>query len=1191
MTPEQFRRVDEVFNAVRTLPAPERSAYLARACGDDGLVRGEVEALLAHDEQPEHYLKTPALGAPLRMITQGAPRAVAAATPLPARVGAYRVLRVLGEGGFGVVYLAEQENPRRTVAVKVLKAHIATPQSLKRFEYEAQVLGRLQHPGIAQIYEAGVADLEYAAPSAPAPPPDARGDDAPTLPLGAGPLGVHRQAFFAMEYVHGLPLHEYAQKRKLELRTRLELLASVCDAVQYAHQKGVIHRDLKPANILVADGAEPDADGPRSGSVTPAATPKILDFGVARTSDPELALTTLRTSAGQLVGTLPYMSPEQVAGDPEEVDTRSDVYSLGVILYQLLAERLPLDVRSCSMPEAARRIRDDAPPRLGTLDRAFRGEIETIAAKALEKSRARRYQSAAELATDIRRYLAGEPIEAKRDSAMYVLRKQLNRYRHVLVGGALGVMALIAFATYAVVLAGREFEAKQEALLALDKAQIQERRADQAAALARTELRISNVERGRLLGLSGNTRAAEALLWPEHLQNPDAYRTRWALWELYSHQPCLATVTLHEGRIHAIADAPDGSYFATGGDDGLLKLWNPDTFELLGTLGGDGGPVYAIAFDPAGRRIAGVNQNRVHIWDVGSCSPRVTLTPSKIDVRALAFSPDGKTLATAGAEPEIQLWDVESGVLLGRLAGHTRRVNALQFAPDGTLVSAAGDWTTRAWFGRDGASVVLGRHQGDVGGLAVSPDGRFAASGSNDRLVKLFDLDRLTHVRDLAAPNGFVRLLTFSRDGRTLAQGGWWYLLLWNMPGDEAPQRITVPEGIASSAYIAGDRLIAAGFPRGVLKIWEPHPADRRYLTGHDGRCAASYSPDGRLIATGDSMGIVRLWDAESGARRAEFRAHQARVRSLRFHPHRPLLVTDGEDAVLRVWDLQTGACLDRRDPIVSLSSLSSDISPDGRYLAYACREWTNEVFDLELGRVVTQLRSPRAEPVSVRFSPDSRVLTTLARDGYIRFWKIPEGIELKPIPEPTQTWTVAFSPEGRWMYAGNWGRQLLICDPHAARIEAALDGHLGLVSDVAIRPGDERVVATASADGTVKLWDVFERNALLTLTPFDGWDALTVEFSPDGQSLLTGGADGRVCIHDLSYFDRHIAGNLDSQIAMLPSEQRDNPGVSKARDWARSVRDGRFTPAFSGPPPVWPVGPEEVARWGSAGPRQAAAD
>jgi WD40 repeat protein/serine/threonine protein kinase len=1189
VTPEQFRRVDELFNAVRALPAPQRAAYLTSACADDSTVRGEVEALLAHDEQPEHYLKTPALGAPLRMITRGAPRAAPGATPLPARIGAYRVLRVLGEGGFGVVYLAEQENPRRTVAVKVLKAHIATPQSLKRFEYEAQVLGRLQHPGIAQIYEAGVADLEYTAPRVPPAGAAGRRDDAPSLPLDVGPLGVHRQAFFAMEFVPGLPLHEYAQKRRLELRTRLELLAAVCDAVQYAHQKGVIHRDLKPANILVTDddaaGAGPDS--PRSGRATRAAAPKILDFGVARTSDPELTLTTLRTSAGQLVGTLPYMSPEQVAGDPDEVDTRSDVYSLGVILYQLLAERLPLDLRSCSMPEAARRIRDDAPPRLGTLDRAFRGEIETIAAKALEKNRARRYQSAAELATDIRRYLAGEPIEAKRDSAMYVLRKQLNRYRHVLVGGALGVLALIVFATYAVVLAGREFEAKQEALLALDKAQISERRADQAAALARAELRISDVERGRLLGLNGNTRAAEALLWPQHLHSPDSYHTRWALWELYSHQPCVATLKLHDGRILVIADAPDGSFFATGGEDGLIKLWNPDTFELLAALGGDGGPVHALAFDPAGRRIAGVNRNRVHIWDVGSCEPRVTLTPSKTDVRALAFSPDGKVLATGQAEPEIELWDVASGAPLGKLTGHTRRVNVLRFTADGTLLSAAGDWTTRAWFGLDGASAVLARHEGDVGGLAVSPDGRFAASGGNDRLTKLFDLNTLAFVRDLAAPNGFVRLLAYSRDGRTLAQGGWWYVLFWDMTSTDPPRRVSVPEGISAMSYIAGDRYLAAGFSAGMLKVWEPEPGDRRYLAGHDGRCAASYSPDGRLIATGDSAGAVHLWEARTGRPLAALRAHAARVRSLRFHPHEPLLVTDGEDAVLRVWDLRTGACIDRKSPIVPLSSLSCDISPDGRYLAYACREWTHEVLDLEQGRVVTQLRSSRAEPVSVRFAPDSRILTTIARDGLIRFWTIPEGIELKPIPESTQAWTAAFSSDGRWLYVGNWGRQLLICDAVAGRTDAALDGHLGLISDVAVRPGDERVVATAAADGTVKLWDVQGRHALLTLTPFDGWDAITVEFSPDGRMLLTGGADGRVCIYDLTYFERHMAGNLESQIGELPPEQRDMPGVATAREWARRVRQDPSPPPLT----VWPAGPETIASWGLAGAHRASAN
>lgn len=398
MTPEQFRRVDEVFNALRGVAREERAEVLRRACPREPEVRAEVEALLAHDEEPRAYLRTPALDAGLQFITPATPAEHSEAPP--ERIGRYRILRRLGAGGFGVVYLAEQENPRRTVAVKVMSAQFASPQLLRRFEYEAQILGRLQHPGIARIYEAGTAP---------------------------GPQGV--LAFFAMEYVQGQPLDEFARARNLSLRARLELVARVCEAVQYAHQLGVIHRDLKPLNILVDEFGQP----------------KVLDFGVARSTDADPQLTTMLTGTGQFVGTLPYMSPEQAGGDPRLVDTRSDVYALGVILYQLLSGQLPLDLRTCALPEAARRIRDEQPARLGSIARSLRGEVETIVGKAIEKDKNRRYQSALELANDLRRYLAGAPIDAKRDSTLYVLRKTLRRYR--LVAGLLGGLAVLMIAS------------------------------------------------------------------------------------------------------------------------------------------------------------------------------------------------------------------------------------------------------------------------------------------------------------------------------------------------------------------------------------------------------------------------------------------------------------------------------------------------------------------------------------------------------------------------------------------------------------------------------------------------------------------------------------------------------------------------------------------------------------------------
>ena len=298
----------------------------------------------------------------------------------------------------GAVYEAEQDNPKRTVALKVIKAGLASGELLQRFRHEAHVLGRLQHPGIAQIHEAGTFETDS---------------------------GL--QPYFAMERIQGDELDIYCQRHELGTRQRLELIARIADAVQHAHQRGVIHRDLKPGNILV------DVHG----------QPKILDFGIARATDSDIQAT-MQTDIGQLVGTLPYMSPEQTAGDSDELDTRSDVYSLGVIAYELLTGRLPFDLKRQMIHEAVRTIRESEPKTLSSIDRSLRGDVETIVSKALEKEKERRYQSASDLAADIRRYDNHEPISARPPSASYTLRKFARRNKALVIGAAAVFFVLVA---------------------------------------------------------------------------------------------------------------------------------------------------------------------------------------------------------------------------------------------------------------------------------------------------------------------------------------------------------------------------------------------------------------------------------------------------------------------------------------------------------------------------------------------------------------------------------------------------------------------------------------------------------------------------------------------------------------------------------------------------------------------------
>ena len=422
---ERWRTIERIFHAALELDESARAAFLEQACAGDESLKREVESLLVKSGGTEIFLAAPAVEVAARDLAASAP----SARSHPATIGRYRLIRLLGEGGMGAVYEAEQEEPRRTVALKVIKLGLTTPDGLRRFRHESQALARLQHPGIAQIYEAGSADT------------------------GFGP-----QPYFAMELIQGLPLREYAEAHQLDARGRLALMVRICEAVQHAHQRGLIHRDLKPANILVDETGQP----------------KILDFGVARLTledgQAEDGQRTLETALGQIVGTLAYMSPEQVSGDPLELDTRSDVYSLGVILYELLSGRLPYEVNHRQFAEAVHTIQEQEPPALGSVARDYRGDIETLVKRALEKDKARRYSSAVDLGADIQRYLNDEPIIARPPSAAYQVRKFARRHRALMAGVAAVFAVLVIGVAASTAEAIRANQARQAAVKERDRA-------------------------------------------------------------------------------------------------------------------------------------------------------------------------------------------------------------------------------------------------------------------------------------------------------------------------------------------------------------------------------------------------------------------------------------------------------------------------------------------------------------------------------------------------------------------------------------------------------------------------------------------------------------------------------------------------------------------------------------------------
>ena len=1154
-----------IFKTAVKLPTDQRAAYLDQACDGDTALRNELESLLRAYDASDSLLSDDGMQATkhYQPVLEGAGTVI----------GPYKLLQQIGEGGMGIVYMAEQQEPvRRKVALKIIKPGMDSAQVVARFEAERQALAMMDHQNIAKVFDAGTTETG--------------------------------RPYFVMELVHGIPLTSFCDENRLSLRQRLELFIPVCHAIQHAHQKGIIHRDVKPSNVLVTMYD----DRP---------VPKVIDFGIAKATDQQLTERTMFTQFGAMVGTFEYMSPEQAEMNAFGVDTRSDIYSLGVLLYELLTGTTPLEkvrLREAAFNELIRLIKEEEPPRPSIrlsrsamaasiaaarktepqqLSKLVRGDLDWIVMRCLEKQRDRRYETANGLARDILRYLTDEPIEARPPSAGYRMQKFVRRNKGRVIAVALVLLALvggIVGTTWGLLSARQARDAaeaqriiaeneKDQKEQARKQAEDERRRADLKAKEAveqREAATRSAAKVGQLL-FTVNLKAAELEVAKKRTENQlhrsegllyasqiASAQREWdaknvaAAWQYldacskdlrgweYNYLYTLFTRnqrTIYSGlsseSVLDVAFSPGGKGIVTGSLDGAVKLWDVTTGRVTRTLKGRGdNAVFHVAFSPDGRRIvSGSDDSILKVWDAATGRETLTIQGHGGTIMGVAFSPDGTQIAGGRVDGSLTIWNATSGEEL-----HNFRIGSeadwVNFSPDGKRIvsgsmigSVSGFDGVKIWDATTGKEVLSIKN----GALpaALSPDGKRIVCQCllgypSTFALKVWDASSGQESVELKADE-FVQSVAFSPDGKQIAGGNVDGLIeIW----DAATGRTAMTLGAHRRAVKCvafspdGKQLASSGIDGtlGTLKLWDVTASDEPFsVTGQTGGVQGAFTADGKSIV-GGSPGALRMRDAVTGR---ETRLFIGGCSPMTLSPDGKWIVSASlAENRLKVWDAVTGratralAAANKQNRRLAADGgdviTSVVVSPDGKRIASATVDGSVTLWDAESGREKLRLMTIKHSRPCLSFSPDGKriAIANILGGATVRDSATGrEALKLRGLYFPFAC--VAFSPDGKTVVGGRFDGPITVWDAETGQEVFSLVGHTDAVLAVTFSADGKRI-ASGGLDQTLKLWNAASGQETLSLKAHSG-GVCSVAFSRDGTRIVSGGQDGMLKIWDAS--------------------------------------------------------------------------